>query len=46
MQSRIMGGSCHSYKEALGIIGEYVETGLPDNNANKNKKKEKSTHER
>lgn len=26
MQNRIMGGDCHSYEEALGIISEYVET--------------------
>ena len=25
MQTRIMGGACHSYEEALGIISEYVE---------------------
>jgi len=24
MQERIMGGDCHSYDEALNIIGEYV----------------------
>lgn len=28
MQTRIMGGACHSYEEALGIISEYVETEL------------------
>ena len=28
MQDRIMGGDCHSYEEALGIISEYVETEL------------------
>ena len=30
MQTRIMGGACHSYEEALGIISEYVETELSD----------------
>ena len=30
MQTRIMGGACHSYEEALGIISEYVETELSE----------------
>ena len=46
MQNRIMGGDCHSYEEALGIIREYVETELSVDIAEKNKKKEKHTHER
>ena len=46
MQDRIMGGDCHSYEEALGIIREYVETGLPPAAAKENQKKEKRTHER
>ena len=46
MQDRIMGGDCRSYEEALGIIGEYVETGLPPAAAKENQKKEKRTHER
>ena len=46
MQNRIMGGDCHSYEEALGIISEYVETELSVDIAEKNKKKEKHTHER
>ena len=37
---------CHSYEEALGIISEYVETELSVDIAEKNKKKEKHTHER
>ena len=46
MQNRIMGGDCHSYEEALGIISEYVETELSVDIAEKNKNKEKHTHER
>ena len=46
MQDRIMGGDCRSYGEALGIIGEYVETGLPPAAEKENQKKEKHTHER
>ena len=46
MQDRIMGGDCRSYEEALGIISEYVETGLPPADAKENQKKEKRTHER
>ena len=46
MQNRIMGGDCHSYEEALGSISEYVETELSVDIAEKNKKKEKHTHER
>ena len=46
MQTRIMGGDCHSYEEALGIISEYVETELSGNIPTKNKKKEDHTHER
>ena len=46
MQDRIMGGDCRSYGGALGIIGEYVETGLPHAAAKENQKKEKHTHER
>lgn len=46
MQNRIMGGDCHSYEEALGNISEYVETELSVDIAEKNKKKEKHTHER
>lgn len=46
LQNRIMGGDCHSYEEALGIISEYVETELSVDIAEKNKKKEKHTHER
>lgn len=46
MQDRIMGGDCRSYEEALGIISEYVETGLPPAAAKENQKKEKHTHER
>ena len=46
MQNRIMGGDCHSYEESLGIISEYVETELSVDIAEKNKKKEKHTHER
>ena len=46
MQNRLMGGDCHSYEEALGIISEYVETELSVDIAEKNKKKEKHTHER
>lgn len=45
MQDRIMGGDCHSYEEALGIIREYVETGFPPAAAKENQKKEKRTHE-
>ena len=33
MQNRIMGGDCHSYEEALGIISEYVETELSGSSA-------------
>ena len=46
MQDRIMGGDCRSYGEALKIISEYVETELSVDIAEKNKKKEKHTHER
>lgn len=46
MQDRIMGGDCHSYEEALGIIGEYVETELSGSIPTKSKKKEDHTHER
>lgn len=46
MRDRIMRGDCRSYEEALGIIGEYVETGLPPADAKENQKKEKRTHER
>lgn len=46
MQDRIMGGDCRSYEEALGIISEYVETGLPPAAEKENQKKEKHTHER
>ena len=46
MQDRIMRGDCRSYEEALGIIGEYVETGHPPAAAKENQKKEKRTHER
>lgn len=40
MQNRIMGGDCHSYEEALGIISEYVETELSGSIPTKNKNKE------
>ena len=46
MQNRIMGGDCHSYEEALGIIIEYVETELSGSIPTKSKKKEDHTHER
>lgn len=46
MQTRIMGGACHSYEEALGIISEYVETELSGSIPTKNKNKEDHTHER
>ena len=46
MQTRIMGGACHSYEEALGIISEYVETELSPPRENRTKKKEKHEHER
>ncbi len=46
MQNRIMGGDCHSYEEALGIISEYVETELSPSRENRTKKKEKHEHER
>ena len=46
MRDRIMGGDCRSYEEAIGIIGEYVETGLPPAAAKENQKKEKRAHER
>ena len=46
MQDRIMGGDCRSYGEALKIISEYVETGLPPAAAKENQKQEKRTHER
>ena len=46
MQARIMGGACHSYEEALGIISEYVETELSPPRENRTKKKEKHEHER
>ena len=46
MQDRIMGGDCHSYEEALGIISEYVETELSPPRENRTKKKEKHEHER
>lgn len=46
MQNRIMGGACHSYEEALGIISEYVETELSPPRENRTKKKEKHEHER
>ena len=49
MQNRIMGGDCHSYEEALGIISEYVETELtpPPTQQRSNKKKEtRDAHER
>ena len=46
MQDRVMGGDCRSYEEALGIISEYVETGLPPAAAKENQKKEERTHER
>ena len=48
MQTRIMGGACHSYEEALGIISEYVETELstaPTAEIER-KRKEKHAHER
>ena len=45
MQSRIMGGSCHSYEEALGIISEYVEPEWSRTISSQNKKKEKRSHE-
>ena len=46
LQNRIMGGDCHSYEEALGIISEYVETELSPPRENRTKKKEKHEHER
>ena len=46
MRDRIMRGDCRSYEEALGIISEYVEIGLPPVAAKENQKKEKRTHER
>lgn len=46
MQTRIMGGACRSYAEALSIIGEYVETELSPPRENQTKKKEKHEHER
>ncbi len=46
MQDRIMGGDCHSYEEALGIISEYVKTELSGSISTKSKKKEDHTHER
>ena len=45
MQNRIMGGDCHSYEEALGIISEHVETELSPPRENRTKKKEKHEHE-
>ena len=39
MQTRIMGGACHSYEEALGIISEYVETELSPPRENRTKKR-------
>ena len=46
MQTRIMGGACHSYEEALGIISEYVETELSPPRENRTKKKEKHEHQK
>ena len=46
MQTRIMGGECRSYEEALGIISEYVETELSPHRENRTKKKEKHEYER
>ena len=39
MQTRIMGGACHSYEEVLGIISEYVETELSPPRENRTKKR-------
>ncbi len=39
MQTRIMGGACHSYEEALGIISEYVETELSPPRENRTKRR-------
>lgn len=39
LQNRIMGGDCHSYEEALGIISEYVETELSVDIAEKTRKR-------
>ena len=46
MTQRITGGNCHSYDEALCIIGEYVQ--ITDHAAKgfHNKKKEKKAYER
>ena len=46
MQSRIMGGSCCSYEEALGIISEYVEPEWSRATSSQTKKKENRSHER
>ena len=46
MQTRIMGGECRSYEEALSIISEYVETELSPPRENRTKKKEKLEYER
>ena len=46
MQTRIMGGDCHSYEEALRIISEYVETELSPPYEDRTKKKETHEHER
>lgn len=46
LTSRIMGGECHSYGEALCLIGEYVTiTGVNDHTRKKHGK-EKDTYER
>ena len=48
MTGRILGGDCHSYAEALGIISEYVEPTdmLSERAAPKHKRKEQKSHER
>jgi len=46
MCCRITGGNCRSYHEALCIISEYVETGLPDIQNLSKTKKEKHAYER
>ena len=48
MTGRILGGDCHSYAEALGIISEYVEPTdmLSERAAPEHKRKEQTGHER
>jgi len=46
MTQRITGGSCHSYDEALCIIGEYVQITDRAARGSHNKNKEKKAYER